>query len=294
MKKLIPIFLLSMAFLVTCKKPTNIESGFAEVNGTQLYFEVAGSGDPIVLIHGNYGDSRHWDDQFEVFAKEYKVIRYDVRGYGKSSVPVEGGAYSHPDDLKALLEYLGISKAHITGFSMGCVIAVDFVLTYPDMSNSLIAVGPWVSGFRSPLAQEVYDDFREVSSILKESGIEPARDFLVDLHYLRPSKPIPDVNKRMEEIIHDFSFWTFTHKDLQRRLSPPAIQQLDKLNLPTLILTSDHDIEACKEVADLLERTIPNSRKTVIADASHISMLEKPVEFNKAILDFLDFVRNGQ
>ncbi|MFX0197840.1 MAG: alpha/beta fold hydrolase, partial [Candidatus Hodarchaeota archaeon] len=82
MKKLMPIFFISITLLMTCNRTIDVESGFAEVNGTRLYFEAAGSGDPIVLIHGNYGDSRHWDDQFEIFAKDYKVIRYDVRGYG--------------------------------------------------------------------------------------------------------------------------------------------------------------------------------------------------------------------
>ena len=67
----------------------NVERGFADVNGARLYFELAGRGDPIVLIHGNFGDCRHWDDQFRVFAESQKVLRYDCRSFGKSSMPIE-------------------------------------------------------------------------------------------------------------------------------------------------------------------------------------------------------------
>ena len=270
-------------------------SDFAEVNGTRLYYEVAGSGDPIVLIHGNFGDCRHWDDQFEVFANEYKVIRYDVRGYGKSSVPVEGEAYSHYDDIEALLEHLGVSKAHIIGWSMGCAIATDFVLARPERSSSLIAVGPWVSGFTSPLAQQLYDGFEEISSILKESGIKAALEFIVDrffLKYLKSARPwSPDVKERMTKIIRDYSFWGFINKDPQLNLDPPAIQQLDRINLPTLIVTAEYDYEACREMADILERTIANAKKADITDAGHLMPVEKPAEFNKIVLDFIADVR---
>ena len=89
------------------------QSGFAEVNGTRIYYEVAGSGHPLVLIHGFTLDARMWDDQFETFAQYCQVIRYDMRGFGKSAFPVPGESYTHADDLKALLEHLGIAHAYV-------------------------------------------------------------------------------------------------------------------------------------------------------------------------------------
>lgn len=265
-------------------------SDFAEVNGARLYHEVAGSGEPVVFIHGNFGDCRYWNDQFEAFANEYKVMRYDVRGYGKSSVPVEGEAYSHYDDLEALLEHLGVSKAHIIGWSMGCAIATDFVLAHPERSSSLIAVGPWVSGFTSPLAQKLYAELKEVSSIVKESGIEAAIEFIFDRFY-KSATPNPDVNERIIKIYRDYSFWGFINKDPQLNLDPPAIQQLDGINLPTLIVTAEYDDEACREMADIMERTIANAKKADIADAGHGMLMEKSAEFNKIVLDFIADVR---
>lgn len=277
-------------FLGACEKAPKempVITGMAEVNGTRLYYEVAGSGDPIVLIHGNFGDCRHWDDQFEVFAKSHKVIRYDVRGYGKSALPVQGESYGDHDDLKALLGYLGISKAHIAGLSMGCGIAVDFVLAYPEMSNSLIAVGPWVSGFDSPAVEDVFNLIEKTSSIAKESGPRAAAEYFINDPCFNPQMISSRVKNRITEIAYDYTFWHFINEDPRRSLDPPAVQQLDRISLPTLIITAEYDIEACKEIANLLEKTIPNARKIDIADATHVMLMEKPAEFNKIVLDFL-------
>lgn len=110
--------------------PIQQQTGFAEVNGTRLYYEIAGSGDPLLLIHGSTLDTRMWDDQFETFAQHYTVVRYDVRGFGKSALPA-GESYARPDDLKGLLDYLDIAHASVLGLSMGGGIAIDFVLAYP-------------------------------------------------------------------------------------------------------------------------------------------------------------------
>jgi pimeloyl-ACP methyl ester carboxylesterase len=103
-------------------------SGYAEVNGTRLYYETAGAGHPLVLIHGYTLDSRMWDDQFETLSKKYRVLRYDLRGFGKSAYPSPDKSYCHTEDLRALLDYLKISKAYVMGLSMGGGIAVEFTL----------------------------------------------------------------------------------------------------------------------------------------------------------------------
>ncbi|HEY7490512.1 MAG TPA: alpha/beta hydrolase [Candidatus Tectomicrobia bacterium] len=127
-------------------------TGFADVNGTRLYYEVAGTGHPLVLIHGFSLDTRMWDDQFEVFAQGYQVLRYDLRGFGKSAVPTDT-PYTHPDDLYALMTHLGIEHADIVGLSLGGAVALDFAVTYPRATDVLIPVDAallggyqWVEG----------------------------------------------------------------------------------------------------------------------------------------------------
>jgi 3-oxoadipate enol-lactonase len=119
--------------------------GIAEVNGTSLYYEIVGSGHPLVLIHGFGLDTRMWDDQFEAFAQHYRVVRYDMRGYGKTAPPADEG-YSHTDDLKALLEYLRIDRAHILGQSRGGAVAIDFALAHPEATGALVLVDPVLGG----------------------------------------------------------------------------------------------------------------------------------------------------
>src|SRR6185436_20780421 len=111
--------------------PKTIDSGYAEVNKTKLYYEIAGKGEPLVLIHGSFGDRRFWDLQFTELSKKYKVLRYDVRGYGRSALPDSTEVYRDSDDLNALMDFLQIKKAHISGLSLGSIVAIDFALAYP-------------------------------------------------------------------------------------------------------------------------------------------------------------------
>ena len=105
------------------------DHGFADINGTRLHYEMAGSGDPLVLIHGATLDTRMWDDQFAPFARNYRVIRYDMRGYGQSALPT-AASHAPADDLMALFNYLGLTQAHLLGLSLGGAVAIEIVLSF--------------------------------------------------------------------------------------------------------------------------------------------------------------------
>jgi pimeloyl-ACP methyl ester carboxylesterase len=254
------------------------------VNGTRLYYEVAGSGDPVVLVHGNFADRRHWDDQFEVFARRHRTIRYDVRGFGKSNLPVEGEPYTHHDDLAALTRHLGVEKAHIVGLSMGSGIAVDFVLMHPEMASSLVSVGPWVNGYDSPAVQELFDMFAEMASALEEGGA----DAVIEVVYDDPAMAQLDTTtvNRLKSFNREYSWWHMTHLDPWTDIEPSAGGRLGEISVPTLVVTAEYDIDACKEIADLMEESIDGATKVVLQDASHIMNMDKPEEFNRLVLDF--------
>lgn len=293
-KSLIILLFFSIALVMTCEKKIEIEKDYAEVNGTRLYYEVTGTGDPIILIHGNGLDCRMWDDQFGAFAQKYKVIRYDVRGYGKSAKPTSGESYGQHDDLKALLQHLGISKAHICGQSMGSGIAVDFCLAYPNMCTSLISVGPWVNGYSSDATQEMFSALKDLPSIVSEKGTKAAADYWLEGNpVFKNSFREPKTIEKMRKIGYDYSFWHFLNVNSVFGVKPLAANQLENLNLPTLIITAEYDLEACKEVADLMEQKIKHTTKMVVADAGHCMNMDKPSEFNKIVLDFLSDVSNN-
>ncbi|MEW5942200.1 MAG: alpha/beta hydrolase, partial [Chloroflexota bacterium] len=122
---------------MTTVKPN---SGFAPINGANIYYELAGEGEPFVMIHAGVADSRQWNNEFEYFANRYRVLRFDMRGYGKSE-PV-GGEFTLLGDLTALLDHLKIDQpAVVMGCSMGGGLAMNFALTHPSRANALIMVG---------------------------------------------------------------------------------------------------------------------------------------------------------
>lgn len=263
---------------------------FAELKGGRLYYETTGSSDAIVLIHGSAGDHRHWDAQFDALAKEYQAIRYDVRGFGQSSLPVEGEPYSDYEDLATLLDHLSIRSAHVAGWSMGSGIAVDFALSYPDRTKSLISVGPWVRGYSSPAAQAMFADMRLVGAALADGGPTAAVDAWMTAPFFAATICEPATGAQFRQIAADYSWWHFSHQSPKRELVPSAVGRTTEIHVPTLILTAEHDIPACLEVADLLDLSIPNSRKVILGGTGHLLHMEKPDEFNHHLLDFIKTV----
>src|SRR5688500_4113635 len=121
------------------------ETGMADVNGARIYYEVAGEGEPLVLVHAGIADSRMWDGQLTAFADRNRVIRHDMRGFGMSAMV--DGPFSHHDDLRGLLDSLDVERAHLVGCSMGGGAVLDFALGYPQRVVNLVLVGSAVGGF---------------------------------------------------------------------------------------------------------------------------------------------------
>ena len=177
------VFFTSSSFAQSARSSKTIDSGYAAVNNTKLYYEIAGKGEPIVFVHGSFGDRRHWDFQFCQLSKKYKVVRYDLRGFGKSALPKEDEVYRDSDDLNALMNFLGIKKAHVCGLSLGSFIVIDFALSHPDKCLSLIPIGPRVAGddldeYKTPDADTLRFAVAKVVEILKTRDRKEATDYL--------------------------------------------------------------------------------------------------------------------
>jgi 3-oxoadipate enol-lactonase len=266
------------------------QTGFADVNGTRLYYEMAGVGHPLVLIHGNTLDTRMWDDQFEVFAQHYQVIRYDMRGYGKSDIPQTEERYAPADDLMHLLKHFGLSHAHILGLSRGGAVAIDFALTYPDATDTLIAVDAGLGGYK-------WRDFgtsqAEVRELGRTSGVEAARERWLNDALFAPALDNPHVAARLKRIVDDYSGWFWLHDDPRRPVKSPAIDQLGAITVPTLVVVGERDLPDFLAVAGVLQERIPDARKVVIPGVGHMSNMENPKRFNELVLGFLEEVSSG-
>lgn len=224
---------------------------------------------------------------------DHWVVRYDVRGFGKSSLPEEDHPYSNPEDLATLLDHLGTEAAHIVGFSLGSAIAVDFALAHPERTRSLVPVGPWVFGYSSPAAEVMFADFARVSTAMAVGGTAAAADAWMSAPFLLATITDPAAGEQLRQFVDDHSFWAFSHRSPRRVLEPSAVERTGEIQAPTLILAGEHDIPACLEVATLLDESVPESRKVIMKDTGHLLQMEKPEEFNRHLIEFIDTVSRG-
>jgi pimeloyl-ACP methyl ester carboxylesterase len=260
----------------------NSATGF--FNG--LYYEIAGEGHPLVLIHGGLVNSGLWDDQFEVFAGHYRTLRYDVRGFGKSTSPAS--YYSNHGDLRDLLDFLGIERAAVLGLSLGGSIAIDFTLAYPDRAAALIPVAAGLGGYRATSSKALRDEMvAAYDSGDMERAVELSLQAWTDGPQRRPDQVDPGVRER----IRAMTAHTFELPDVEQwlqRLEPPAIDRLGEIHAPTLFIVGDQDVEDIFKIGDLIVANVPGARRAVIPGAAHHLNMERPAEFNHLVLEFLN------
>jgi CubicO group peptidase (beta-lactamase class C family)/pimeloyl-ACP methyl ester carboxylesterase len=268
---------------------SGVQSGFAEVNGTRLYYEMAGEGEPVVMIHGLGWDTRSWDHQFAELAKHYQVIRYDMRGFGQSDMPTDQ-PYAHADDLKALLDSLGIDAAHVFGHSFGGEIAINFALAYPEATRSLVLIEPDIQGAQGlpELTAEEEASFAAVFEALDKGDNAAAGLAIVDMHPLvAVSRAVPGVRDLILQVFTDYQWWQFLNEDPVVQPDPPSADRIGEITAPTLLVVGDSTTEFQKIEVDRLVEQMPDAEKVVFENSDHFSHLLYPEEFNALVLAFL-------
>jgi len=267
-----------------------VQSGMADVREPRLYYEMAGKGEAVVLIHGGGLDSRMWDRQFEALARSYQVVRYDVRGFGRSDLPDK--PYSDHGDLGQLLDFLKIDRAHLVGLSMGGRIALDFALASPERVRSLVLAGPGLSGFQFS-AESTKRFFDQVRSAQRGDWEKALQAWLTDA-YIVPAMEQPSLRPGIEKMARDNLRTLLMNYMLQIDLDPPAVGRLPEIQAPALLLVGERDVPDIFAVARLLQEKLPGIRRRDIKGAGHLVSLEKPEEFNKAVLEFLAGLPHGR
>jgi 3-oxoadipate enol-lactonase len=263
-----------------------MKKGTARVNGTTLYYEVMGQGFPLVFLSGGGSlDRRAWDDQFETFAEDYQVIRYDIRGIGKSARPV--GPFSHSEDLYALLKFLKVKKAHFIGLSFSGAIAVDFTLEHPEMVEHLVLAATGTSVDATSKAN--LDGVLALTAMAKKEGLPQAVQFILSLPFFI-SQDNSAAQEKMRQIYldnQDVFESGFPLVSLWQPTKPPASQRLSEIRASVLIMEAENDHPDYKAITEKLAAGIAGARKVVIPQATHVINLDKPREFNQTVLEFL-------
>jgi pimeloyl-ACP methyl ester carboxylesterase len=215
------------------RQAKQVHNGFVQTNGTQLCYEMAGSGHPLVLLHGGYMDRRMWDDQFAAFAQDHGVIRYDIRGFGKSALPQV--PYADREDLCDLLTFLGIEKTYLLGFSLGGGIALDFTLEHPEQVDALILVGSPVNGARP---RDVLIEEEEQALRIEQQPFDEAKsrrnipdmvEALMNHPTLVPSPEYASARSQVRKHLSEYSFVWVLDPAPQQPLDPPAWEGSTKL-----------------------------------------------------------------
>ncbi len=264
------------------------KKGYLEVPGGRLYYEVTGSGPPLVLIHAGVANLRMWDSQVPVFAKEYRVIRYDTRGYGRTET--DDVSFSNRADLAALLDHLNESSVSLLGISRGGIIALDFTLEQPDRVNALIVAAGGVGGLQLESDPESEAMWTDVERMYESHEWERLAEFETAFWVDGPGQPRNRVDPSIRERVHG---WILSNYLAERPwgkaqpLDPPAARRLDEIRVPTLVLIGDLDEKETQAACHHLANGISNGRIEVFHGCAHMLNLEQPERFNRLVLEFL-------
>ena len=263
-------------------------SGSFDLPDGSLYYEVAGEGPVVTLIHEGLWDSRTWDPQMPVLLDAgYRVVRYDVRGYGRSS-RLTGEPYSHVEDLAALLDFLDVPLTTLVGCSMGGAIAIDFTLEHPDRVAALVPVASGLAGFEA--LEEEEDWWESVQGPIDEAvaagDLERAQD--LRLKIWAPLGTTDEAGALIRQIAFDNIHELTMDESAEEELDPPAAHRLGEIDVPTLVMIAEYDPPYMIRTGDLIARGILGARKVTIENADHVVHLRRPAEFNAALLAFLD------
>jgi pimeloyl-ACP methyl ester carboxylesterase len=263
---------------------TGLQTGTEHVQGTDLYYEIAGDGPALVLAHAGFVDRRMWDEQFTVFAEHYRVIRYDRRGFGNSKMTP--GAFSHRRDLHGLLARLGLEHAHLLGCSAGGGVMIDFALEHPQMVTSLVLVSSAVGGYQ--FQGDMPKPMQDLSAAIQSKELERAANIAVQIWIDGPQRGPDQVPARIRERAKEMSLTALPNAFTEEQpLEPAALERLSEISVPTLVIVGEMDDPSIAAIGQEFASRIPNARKEVISGAAHLPNMEKPEEFNRMVLEFL-------
>jgi 3-oxoadipate enol-lactonase len=231
-----------------------------------------------------------WDPQWETFPRAHRVVRYDLRGYGRS--PIGPGRFSYARDLLVLLEQKGLERVSLVGVSMGGRIALEAALARPALVDALVLVGAGLPGHDRSAEMNAADEAEEAALGRGDldAAVEVTLRTWVDGPRRAPEDVDPEVRARVAEMQRrayelQLPVWETAEEE---RLVDDLSERLGEVGVRTLVLVGEEDLPDIHEVADRLVRELPDARRATIADAAHVPSLERPHEFDELALGFLD------
>ena len=268
---------------IACSNDVNaqiaIESGFVDVDGGKLYYESTGEGKPVVLIHGFTLDRRMWAKEFSALSDDFRVIRYDLRGHGKSSGVEE--EFTHIDDLQAILEELGVTKVQLIGLSLGGQIACDFSIAYPERVQRAVLIDPY---YPLPDKSPKFPFNTRISehiSLGRQQGIKAGLTSWLSDPLFEPACEDGKLKEKLKNIVitghgshgEKSLFLSFAKKVKSEKLNNKS---LTDVHCPVLFLIGEKDLPRFHAVADYFAETVPSISVVEVPNAGHMANMENP------------------
>ena len=264
------------------------DTSFADVPGVRLAYDVAGSGAPVVFLHGGLVDRRLWDGQYAFFARTFRAIRYDMRSAGQSETTPSSEPFTHHEDLLRLLDALGTQRASLVGLS-NYAVALDFTIAYPARVEKLVLVSLGLRGyeFRDPW---VGNKFALMVEALRRGDLGGAVEVFLTMWVDGPYRKQDEVSSLVRERVREMVMHAFRMSRLApncKGLEPPAAGRLSEVQSPTLIVVGDKDALDIHSISQVIHDSVLGSKLVSISEAAHTLVMEKPEEFNRVVADFL-------
>jgi pimeloyl-ACP methyl ester carboxylesterase len=276
-------------------------TGYATTDdGLRLYYEETGAGQPVIFAHEFAGDLRSWEPQLRQFGRRYRAIAFNARGYPPSDVPESAACYSQTlaaDDIKAVLDHLGIDRAHIVGLSMGGFATLHFGFRHPLRALSLCIAG---CGYGAEPAERARfrAEAEAIAALLKAEGMAAfAEKYAYGPARVQLENKDPRGFAEFKRMLAEHSARGSANTQLGVQRERPSlydmVEEMKGLTLPTLIVSGDEDWP-CLMPGILMKRNIPSAALAVLPNCGHAINLEAPDEFNRILGDFLTQVDAGR
>lgn len=257
---------------------------YFESSAGKVYFEIHGSGEPLIFVHGRTLDRRMWLPQMECFKTKYKCIAYDLNGFGKSSIPKDG--YNRALTLQELLQHLQIKNTNFVGLSLGANVLLELILKEPSYFNRMVLMSPAVPGLG--FGQEFMGDWNLVENAGKSGDFELAKKLWIECKAFKSLGKTNPINyKLLEEMISDYTCWDLYNAPKSNSLKVDSLDIYKTIQTKTLLIYGEEDYGDFRTNVEFLNATIPNSKAISIPNSSHMINLEQPDLINRYVEGFL-------
>lgn len=258
------------------------------LNGASIWCEATGAGTPIVLVHAGICDARMWDPQVSELSADHRVVRYDLRGFGRSSIPPS--PFAHHADLQALCEALDLPPAVLVGASYGGNVATEFTLEHPARVRALVLVNSLV-GMETP-SPGLRAGWTAVNNAMDSGDVPGAVEIESQMWVDGPHRWPSEVDPRLREAVTTMNAAIFARAEeieaaQEQELEPEARERLGEIGVPTLVVAGTLDQPDAAASADALVTGIRNARLATIDDTAHLPSLERPEVFHQILREFL-------